>query len=113
MNRYWLMIVVAAFFEVMWVIRLKYADQIWSWIVTIIAIILIFYLLIASGKKLPVGSAYAVFVGLGTAGTVITEILFFNEPVDYSKLILIAILLAGVIELKMVTEEKEHEGGEA
>jgi paired small multidrug resistance pump len=113
MNRYWLMIVVAAFFEVMWVIGLKYADQIWSWIVTIIAIILSFYLLIASGKKLPVGSAYAVFVGLGTAGTVITEILFFNEPVHYSKLILIAILLAGVIGLKMVTEEKEHEGGEA
>ena len=65
-----------SFFEVIWVIGLKHANTFLTWTGTIIAIIISFYLLIMAGKKLPVGTAYAVFVGLGTAGTVISEILF-------------------------------------
>ena len=108
MNRDWFQVVVAAVFEVFWVIGLKHADDFWTWTGTVIAIIISFYLMIMAGRKLPVGTVYAVFVGLGTAGTVFSEIFFFNEPIQVSKLLLIVLLLAGVIGLKVVTETKEQ-----
>lgn len=108
MNRDWLQVVIAAVFEVFWVIGLKHAADFWTWSGTIIAIIISFYLMIMAGRKLPVGTVYAVFVGLGTAGTVFSEILLFNEPVQASKIVLILFLLAGVIGLKTVTETKER-----
>ncbi|WP_026021818.1 DMT family transporter [Bacillus timonensis] len=112
MNMEWMKVFLAAFFEVFWVIGLKHADSFWTWTGTAIAIYISFYALIAAGKKLPVGTVYAVFVGLGTAGTVISEILFFNEPVKLVKLLLIGLLLVGVIGLKLVTKEGETEGAE-
>ncbi len=105
-------IILAAFFEVFWVIGLKHADSFWTWTGTAIAIYISFYALIAAGKKLPVGTAYAVFVGLGTAGTVISEILFFNEPIKIAKLLLIGVLLVGVVGLKLVTKEEDKAGVE-
>lgn len=107
MNRDWLQVIIAAVFEVFWVIGLKHATDFWAWSGTIIAIVISFYLMIMAGRKLPVGTVYAAFVGLGTAGTVFSEILFFNEPVQVSKILLILFLLAGVIGLKTVTETKE------
>ncbi|MFC7364282.1 MULTISPECIES: DMT family transporter [Bhargavaea] len=104
----WWKIVVAAVFEVGWVIGLKHADSGVEWVGTAVAIYVSFHLLIVAGRTLPVGTAYAVFVGLGAAGTVIAEIIFFGVPVKPAKLILIAVLLAGVIGLKFVTDE----GGE-
>ncbi|WNS73559.1 multidrug efflux SMR transporter [Bacillus sp. DTU_2020_1000418_1_SI_GHA_SEK_038] len=103
----WLKVFIAAFFEVFWVIGLKHAYDFWTWTGTVISIIVSFYVLIMAGKKLPVGTVYAVFVGLGTAGTVLSEIIFFDEPLKISKLILVLILLAGVIGLKLVTNEEE------
>lgn len=69
--------------------------------------------MIMAGKKLPVGTVYAVFVGLGTAGTTFADIAFFGEPFQFIKILLIAILLAGVIGLKLVTKDKETEGAES
>ncbi|RFU63007.1 DMT family transporter [Peribacillus glennii] len=111
MNSDWLKVVTAAFFEVLWVIGLKHADGFWSWTGTVIAIIISFYGMIMAGKRLPAGTVYAVFVGLGTAGTVISEMIIFGEPVKLSKILLILLLLGGVIGLKLVTtEEKKVEG---
>ncbi len=73
MNKTWMQVFIAAFFEIFWVIGLKYADNFWSWTGTVIAIIISFYLMIMAGRKIPVGTVYAVFVGIGTAG------LFFQE----------------------------------
>ena len=112
MNKDWIKVIVAAFFEVFWVIGLKHADDIWTWIGTIIAIIVSFYLMIMAGRKLPVGTVYAVFVGLGTAGTVFSEILLFGEPFKTEKILLILVLLGGVIGLKLVTNDKTPEGEE-
>lgn len=111
MDRNWLKVFIAAFFEVMWVIGLKHAYDFWTWSGTVASIIISFYLMIMAGRKLPVGTVYAVFVGIGTAGTVFSEILFFGEPFKVGKIILIAILLIGVIGLKSVTIDKA-EGGE-
>jgi paired small multidrug resistance pump len=113
MNTNWVKVIVAAFFEVFWVIGLKHADDFWTWNGTVIAIIISFYLMIMAGKKLPVGTVYAVFVGLGTAGTVFSEILFFGEPFIVEKALLISLLLAGVIGLKLVTTDKVQEGDES
>lgn len=114
MGREWFKLVIAAGFEVVWVVGLKYASDVWTWLGTVIAIIISFYTLIAAGKHLPVGTVYAVFVGLGTAGTVILDIVLFQEPVHPMKLLFIALLLAGVIGLKLVTPDdgdgKEKKG---
>lgn len=110
MNANWVKVYIAAFFEVFWVIGLKHAYDFWTWAGTVIAIFVSFYLMIMAGRILPVGTVYAVFVGLGTAGTVFSEIIFFGEPFLWSKTLLILLLLAGVIGLKLVTNEKVQEG---
>jgi paired small multidrug resistance pump len=113
MNKDWVKVFAAAFFEVFWVIGLKHANSLLEWTGTLISIVISFYVLIMAGRNLPVGTVYAVFVGLGTAGTVAADILFFNEPFKVVKLLLIVLLLIGVIGLKLVTNDKEAEGGTA
>lgn len=113
MNADWIKVFIAAFFEVFWVIGLKHADDFWTWTGTVIAIVVSFYLMIMAGRKLPVGTVYAVFVGLGTAGTVFSEIVFFDEPFRIEKVLLILVLLAGVIGLKLVTSNQSQEEGDS
>ncbi|MGM1049128.1 paired small multidrug resistance pump [Paenibacillus uliginis N3/975] len=105
MNRNWLYVLVAGLVEIIWVIGLSHSNSVWEWLGTAIAIIISFYLIIESAKRLPVGTVYAVFTGIGTAGTVTTEMLLFGEPFKLTKVILIAILLTGVIGLKLVTDD--------
>ncbi len=113
MNTDWMKVFMAAFFEVFWVIGLKYSDGFWSWTGTVVSIIISFYVLIMAGRTLPVGTVYAVFVGLGTAGTVFSEILFFGEPFKIEKVFLILFLLIGVIGLKVVTKDNNQKAGES
>jgi paired small multidrug resistance pump len=113
MNNEWIKVVIAAFFEVFWVIGLKHANDFWTWTGTAVAIFVSFYLMIMAGRKLPVGTVYAVFVGLGTAGTVFSEILIFGEPFKVEKVLLIVVLLAGVVGLKLVTTDNVQEGDES
>ena len=86
MNTNWIKVFIAAFFEVFWVIGLKHANDFWTWTGTVISIMISFYLMIMAGRKLPVGTVYAVFVGMGTAGTVFSEIIFFGEPFKVRKI---------------------------
>ncbi|WP_059174098.1 multidrug efflux SMR transporter [Bacillus sp. FJAT-27445] len=113
MNANWMKVFIAAIFEVAWVIGLKHADGIVEWAGTIVAIAISFYLMIVASRKLPVGTVYAVFVGLGTAGTVFADIVFFGEPFKAAKIVLIAVLLAGVVGLKLVTSDSGREGAES
>ena len=106
MNKGWALVLGGACIEVLWVIGLKHATKPLEWAGTILCILLSFYFIIAAGNYIPVGSVYAVFVGLGTAGTVMVDLLLFNEPVEWTKLLFIAMLLAGVIGLKLVTDEE-------
>ncbi|KGE18688.1 DMT family transporter [Paenibacillus wynnii] len=105
-NLSWAKVFGAAFFEVVWVIGLKHASTFLEWAVTIIAILISFYVLISAGRKLPVGTVYSVFVGLGTAGTFLAEIILFDKPFNLIKLALVLVLLTGVVGLKQVTMEK-------
>lgn len=109
MNKTWLSVIIAAMFEVGWVIGLKHAGGFLEWGATLIAIIVSFGLMIRASQSLPVGTVYAVFVGLGTAGTVLADIILFGSPVQMEKMALIALLLIGVIGLKMISKDKEKE----
>ncbi|WP_226669372.1 DMT family transporter [Metabacillus litoralis] len=110
MNKNWVLIYIAAIFEVCWVSGLKYSTTFTAWIATILAIMISFYLLIKATSLLPITTAYAVFTGLGAAGTVIAEILFFGTELNVIKIGLCAILISGVIGLKMVTSDHKEEG---
>ena len=106
MQKEWLKVIIAALFEIVWVVGLKYADSVLEWTLTIIGIIVSFYLLIAAGRRLPVGTVYAIFVGIGTAGTVLLGFIVFGEPFSFAKAIFILILLVGIIGLKLVEDEE-------
>lgn len=112
MNKNWIKLFIAALLEVFWVIGLAHAYDFWTWTATVILIILSNYLMITVAQVLPAGTVYAVFVGLGAGGTVIAEILFFGEPFMWEKIFLIAVLLSGVIGLKLVTDNESDEVAE-
>jgi len=107
MNLYWMAIFVATVFEVLWVIGLKHASNPFEWIGTASCIVTTFVLLTFAGKKLPIGTTYTVFTGIGTVGTIVIDTLFFGETLGVVKVLLIALLLLGVIGLKMITEEHD------
>lgn len=107
MNRNWLYVLLSGLVEILWVTGLKNASNVWEWLGTLMAIAASFYLIIEAAKRLPVGTVYAVFTGIGTAGTVATEMLVFGEPFHLTKVLLIGVLLAGVIGLKLVTVESD------
>ncbi|MFD1178075.1 DMT family transporter [Paenibacillus puldeungensis] len=113
MNRHWLSVIAAGILEVIWVTGLKHSSSILEWGITLLAIIISFVVLTNASKHLPVGTVYAVFTGIGTAGTVLIEIIIFGEPFSFIKIVLIVILLSGVIGLKLVTGEQAESKGEA
>ncbi|MCM2677439.1 DMT family transporter [Alkalicoccobacillus plakortidis] len=106
MNRNWLFVFLAGFLEIFWVSGLKHADNYVLWGLTILVIITSFCLLTYASKTLPIGTLYAVFAGIGTAGTVIVEMIVFGEPFNLYKILLIVILLSGVMGLKMISSSK-------
>ncbi|SFL80099.1 paired small multidrug resistance pump [Paenibacillus sp. 1_12] len=105
MNRYWIYVVLSGILEVVWVTGLKHSATALEWTATAVAIIISFLVIILAARRLPVGTVYAVFAGIGTSGTVLVEMLMFGEPFKLSKILLIVLLLAGVIGLKIVTTE--------
>lgn len=105
----WITVVIAALFEIGWATGLKYANDLMTWTLTIIAIIISFGLLIRAASSLPTSTVYAVFVGLGTVGTVAVDIVFFGTSLNIGVVFFVAMLLSGVLGLKMVTGKKEEE----
>lgn len=108
MAKYWILVLVAGIIEIGWAMGLKYASNYWMWAGVIGLIILSFYVLIIATEKLPVTTVYAVFTGIGTAGTVIVETVIFDEPFSLSKIGFIVLLLIGVIGLKLLTNEPKE-----
>jgi len=102
----WGILLIAGLFEVVWAIGLKYTEgftRLWPTVGTIAAMILSVWLLGVAMKTLPVGTAYAVWVGVGAVGTVILGIALFNEPASTARLISVALIVAGIVGLKLAT----------
>lgn len=101
----WLMLIVAGLFEMGWAIGLKYSEGFIKFIpsiFTIVGMIASFYFLSLSLKNLPLGTAYAIWTGIGTVGTVTLGIILFKEPIDITRLICIGFIVIGIIGLKVV-----------
>jgi len=102
----WLILVIAGLFETAWAIGLKYTDgfsRFWPSFWTIVAMIISVWLLGICVKTLPVGTAYAIWVGIGAVGTVILGILLFNEPVSALRITSLLLIIAGMIGLKLAS----------
>ncbi|NUO77684.1 quaternary ammonium compound efflux SMR transporter SugE [Lysobacter sp. 5GHs7-4] len=100
----WIILVLAGLFEVGWAIGLKYTDgfsKLWPTVGTVTAMAISLGLLGIAMKSLPVGTAYAIWVGVGAVGTVILGIVLFNEPVNPLRIISVALIIAGLIGLKL------------
>ncbi|MCQ4088098.1 multidrug efflux SMR transporter [Saccharibacillus sp. JS10] len=108
-NRGWLFVLIGGLVEIGWVSGLKHSSNIWEWLLTGAGIAISFFMMINATKVLPIGSVYAVFTGLGTAGTVVAETVIFGEPFSITKTLLILLLLSGVIGLKMVTDSPDDD----
>ncbi|TWT26284.1 multidrug efflux SMR transporter [Planomicrobium sp. CPCC 101110] len=105
MNLHWMLVIVAGLIEILWATGLKHASSLMAWLGIALLIYISFVVLLKALEKVPVATAYAVFTGIGTAGTVIVETVIFGEPFSWSKLLFIGMLLAGVIGLKLVTPD--------
>lgn len=118
MNRCWIYVIVGSIAEIAWVSGLKHSVTPGEWMLTVLAISLSFWLILIASGKLPVGTVYIVFTGGGTAGTVAAEMILYGEPFQLMKVLLIAVLMCGVIGLKLISgqaqpEERAVEGGDA
>lgn len=99
----WVILIFASLLEIAWAIGLKFTEgftRFWPTVGTIAALIASVGLLGLAAKSLPIGTAYAVWTGVGAAGTVICGMIFLNEPVAATRLICVGLILAGVIGLK-------------
>jgi quaternary ammonium compound-resistance protein SugE len=102
----WIILVLAGLFEIGWAIGLKYTEgftRLWPSVGTAVAMVISLGLLGIALKSLPVGTAYAVWVGVGAVGTVILGIVLLDEPVNAARLISVTLIVAGIVGLKLAT----------
>jgi len=102
----WFALFVAGLFEIGWAVGLKYTEgltRLWPTVGTGLALIASMGLLALALRTLPLGTAYAVWTGIGTIGTAILGIVLFKEPATAIRLACIAMILAGIIGLKLVS----------
>jgi quaternary ammonium compound-resistance protein SugE len=100
----WVILFIAGIFEVCWAIGLKYTEgftKLWPTVGTIFALITSFLLLGWALKTLPVGTAYAIWVGIGAVGTALLGIFLFDESTDVLKLVSLGLICAGIAGLKL------------
>jgi quaternary ammonium compound-resistance protein SugE len=102
-NHYWIMLLIAAGLEIIWAIGLKYTEgftRLWPSIGTILAMAASMYLLARAAEGLPIGTAYAVWTGIGAVGTAVVGMLVLNESRDWVRLASIGLIILGVVGLK-------------
>lgn len=101
----WMFLLLAGFFEICFTISLKFSQgfsKIIPSIITVIFIVLSFFCVSQSMKSIPLGTAYAVWAGIGAAGTVVCGIIFFGDSYHIIRLVSIMLIIIGIIGLKLV-----------
>ena len=102
----WILLFVAGLCEVAWAIGLKYTEgftRLWPSVATLAAMALSVVLLGLAMRSLPVGTAYAVWTGIGAVGTVILGIVLFDEPASAARLACVGLIVAGIFGLKLTS----------
>jgi quaternary ammonium compound-resistance protein SugE len=101
----WIILLIAGLFEVAWAIGLKYTDnfsRLWPTTGTLAAMAASVWLLSVAMKTLPVGTAYAVWTGIGAVGTVALGILLFGEAATLPRLVCMLLIIGGIAGLKFL-----------
>ncbi len=99
----WVIVVIAGLMETGWALGLKYSEGFTKLVPSVVTVVLAlgsFYLLSVAMKSLPVGTAYAVWVGIGAVGTAIAAVFLFQEPVNLMRVLGVLLILAGIAALK-------------
>lgn len=102
----WVLLLVAGLFEVGWAIGLKYTEgftRVWPSVFTLAAMTASVVLLGMGMKSLPVGTSYAIWVGVGAVGTAILGIILFGESANAGRLVSLGLIVAGIVGLKLTT----------
>ncbi len=100
----WLLLVLAGLLEAGWAIGLKYTEEFTKpvpSVLTILAIVVSMYLLAVAVRALPIGTAYAVWVGIGAVGAAVLGIALLAEPATPARLFFLALLVAAIIGLRV------------
>jgi quaternary ammonium compound-resistance protein SugE len=103
----WFILFIAGLFEVVWAVGIKYTEgwtRLWPSLFTVLAMIASFYLLSMALKNIPMGTAYAVWTGIGTIGTVLFGIIFFKESTDILRIICILLIICGIVGLRIMAK---------
>ncbi|MFN3583559.1 quaternary ammonium compound efflux SMR transporter SugE [Phenylobacterium sp.] len=104
----WVILFFAGLFEVGWAIGLKSTEgftRLWPTVFTGVSLVASMGLLGLAVRSLPIGTAYAVWTGIGAAGTVVLGVVLFKEPATVARLACVGLILAGIVGLKLVTKE--------
>ncbi len=102
----WIILVIAGLFEIGWAIGLKYTQgftRLWPTLGTVGAMAISVGLLGVAMRELPVGTAYAVWTGIGAVGTVILGIVLFGDPANAPRLVCVGLIVAGILGLKLTS----------
>ena len=102
----WVILFVAGLFEIAWAVGLKYTEgftRLWPTVATAAALLASMALLGLSLRTLPLGTAYAVWTGIGSVGTAVLGIVLFREPATAIRLACIGLIVAGIVGLKLVS----------
>ena len=102
----WTFLVIAGLLEIAWAIGLKQADgfsKLWPSVVTIVLMLLSFFFLSLALRSIPLGTAYAVWTGIGATGTALFGIAFLGESREVGRLLCIVLIVSGVVGLKMLS----------
>ncbi len=102
----WIILVIAGLFEIGWAVGLKYTHgftRLWPSVLTIGAIIISMYLLGVAARTLPIGTAYAVWVGIGAAGTAVLGVVLLGEPLPPARAVCLMLLVAAIVGLKLTS----------
>ena len=102
----WVYLIIAGTFEVVWAMGLKYSQgftKLLPSLITIVGMIISFYFLSVATKTLPIGTAYAIWTGIGAFGSVVLGIVLFHEPSGILRIFFLCLILAGIIGLKVTS----------
>ena len=104
----WLVLIIAGLFEIGWAVGLKYTEgftRLWPTLGTAASMIVSLGLLGLALRTLPLGTAYAIWTGVGTVGTALLGMVLFHESTDAVRLACIGLIVAGILGLKLVTPQ--------
>lgn len=103
----WIYLFIAGLFEIGWAVGLKYTEgftKLWPSVITIVTMILSFYFLSSAVKTIPIGTAYAIWTGIGAVGTAILGIFLFGESKEFIRLFFILLIVIGIVGLKIFSK---------